>query len=88
MSGIFIQNISMPQTCEECPFAIEGMVCGLLCYCNKEDWMLRGWQYASETDKRRDDCPLIFVPEHGLVAYKIFMNDLGSTESEDVKSNE
>ena len=64
MSDILIRGISIPRNCFECPLftncdACEGHECG----CG----LLGGIGYEEDIseDRRRDDCPLHELPEHG-----------------------
>ena len=63
MAGILIR-MEMPRNCFECPLftncdACEGHECG----CG----LLGGIGYEEDIseDRRRDDCPLVELPEHG-----------------------
>ena len=64
MADILIRGISIPRNCFECPLftncdACEGHECG----CG----LLGGIGYEEDIseDRRRDDCPLVELPEHG-----------------------
>lgn len=60
MSGIYIKGMEMPKNCSECAF------CGY--YGNGEhmcDIRDKAVEYESAKTSRRDDCPLIPVPDHG-----------------------
>ena len=64
MADILIRGISIPRNCFECPLftncdACEGHECG----CG----LLGGIGYEEDIseDRRRDNCPLVELPEHG-----------------------
>lgn len=64
MPDILIRGMEMPRNCFECPLftncdACEGHECG----CG----LLGGIGYEEDIseDRRRDDCPLVELPEHG-----------------------
>ena len=64
MADILIRGISIPRNCFECPLftncdACEGYECG----CG----LLGGIGYEEDIseDRRRDNCPLVELPEHG-----------------------
>ena len=65
MSGLYIPNIRIPETCSKCRdsrlrFAIGRL--GLECPEQKELW---GPTDADIKHIRRADCPLVAVPDHG-----------------------
>ena len=65
MSGIYIKGIEMPTSCRACPMKMNCDDCeGLECVCVPLH-ILIGYVGDLLTDKRRDDCPLVPVPEHG-----------------------
>ena len=74
MADILIRGISIPRNCFECPLftncdACEGYECG----CG----LLGGIGYEEDIseDRRRDNCPLVELPEHGdLVSKDDVMN--------------
>lgn len=56
MSGIYIPGMGMPKSCRDCWIEQEGFWCGAL----------DGYQNTRcFTNERREDCPLVPVPEHG-----------------------
>lgn len=56
MSGIYIKGMEMPESCRDCGIEQEGFWCGAL------DGYQNTRCFANE---RREDCPLISVPDHG-----------------------
>ena len=54
--AIYIKDMEMPKSCWECGIEQEGFWCGVL------DGYQDTRRFANE---RRDDCPLIEVPDHG-----------------------
>lgn len=58
MSGIYIPGMGMPNECRECALETDYGTCGYYSL-----YVEAG--HDSELGKRRDDCPLVPVPEHG-----------------------
>ena len=54
--GVYIKGMEMPKSCRECGCEQGGFWCGL---------MDEHKDTTCFTDERRDDCPLIPVPDHG-----------------------
>ena len=71
MSDILIKGMEMPTSCRKCGLMMNCDDCeGWECYClplKKSIGHLERFRDEPyvPTDKRRDDCPLILVPEHG-----------------------
>ena len=74
MSGIYIPGMEMPTSCRKCGLMMNCDDCeGWECYClplKKSIGHLEKFRDEPYvlTDKRRDDCPLLHVPEHGRLA--------------------
>ena len=68
MSDLLVRGMEMPENCWSCKMFCNCFACeGYACHCaalgediGKEDEVPR--------NKRRDDCPLVPVPAHGLIA--------------------
>ena len=55
MSGVLIKGMKMPSGCMDCKLLTGGEGCAILG---------SGW-YEEREGWRRDDCPLVPVPDHG-----------------------
>ena len=56
MSGIYIPGMEMPKSCHDCGIEQEGFWCGVA----------DGYKDTTcFSNERREDCPLVFVPDHG-----------------------
>ena len=65
MAGIYIPGMAMPTSCRECWLKMNCDDCeGWECYCLPLQDEI-GYLKDLLTDKRRDDCPLVPVPDHG-----------------------
>lgn len=65
MSGIYISGMEMPKNCRQCNLMIDCDGCeGYPCYCSVLGKEI-GYKEDVHIDKRRDDCPLVPVPDHG-----------------------
>ena len=73
MPDVLIRGMEMPTSCRDCGIEQEGFWCGAL----------DGYQNTRcFTSERRDDCPLIEVPEHGrLIDVDAFVNRLDDGKS-------
>lgn len=69
--GVYIPGMEMPTNCRKCGLMMNCDDCeGLQCYCLPLKKSIGNLEKFRDepcvlTDKRRDDCPLIPVPEHG-----------------------
>ena len=65
MMGVYIKGMEMPTSCRECHLEMNCDGCeGWECFCLPLQKEIGYWDHLL-TDKRRDDCPLVPVPEHG-----------------------
>ena len=63
--GVYIKSMEMPTNCRTCHLKINCKDCeGLKCLCVPLHQQI-GYLDDLLMDKRRDDCPLVPVPEHG-----------------------
>ena len=60
MSGIYIPGMEMPPSCYDCDFAYQDQDSEHNVY-----WTCAAVHKAACIYERRDDCPLVPVPEHG-----------------------
>ena len=79
MSGIYIHNMKLPKSCEECPcsYWTEGAhhdYCQALGYDSEI-------KYGSE--RKLDNCPLVPVPPHGRLIDADALDDILADQSED-----
>lgn len=69
--GVYIKGMEMPTSCRSCHLKINFDDCeGLECVCVP---LLQEIGYLDDllTDKRRDNCPLVSVPEHGRLKKRV-----------------
>jgi len=63
--SIYIKDMEMPTSCRVCHLKMNCDECeGLECFCLPLQTQI-GYLDDLLTDKRRDDCPLVPVPQHG-----------------------
>ncbi|MBP5163425.1 MAG: hypothetical protein ILP16_10695 [Spirochaetales bacterium] len=72
--AILIPNETMPETCAECPCIYDGY-CRAFQY-NEDDEDFREVKTKDEDKKRRDDCPLVEIPDVYIDISKAFMTEL------------
>lgn len=68
MSGVYIPNMPMPKSCRKCGLKMDCDHCeSWECYCLPLQKNIGYMDDEPEipSDKRRDDCPLVYVPDHG-----------------------
>ena len=64
MTDILIRGVEMPQNCFECALFSNCDSCeGYECYCGAIGAI--GYCEAVPKDSRREDCPLVELPQHG-----------------------
>ena len=61
MADILIKNIEIDEGCYYCPFLLRKNNC----FCAITSSTIRIEEVRENDDARMDDCPLIFLPEHG-----------------------
>lgn len=65
--GVYIKDMEMPKNCRACRLKMNCEDCeGFECVCLPLHTQI-GYLDDLLTDKRRDDCPLVPVPPHGLI---------------------
>lgn len=65
MSGVYFKGIEMPKSCRDCWLKMNCDECeGWECVCVPLHTSI-GYFDDLLTDKRREDCPIIPVPDHG-----------------------
>ena len=82
--GVYIKDMEMPKSCCACHLKMNCDDCeGLECVCVPLHQQI-GYFDDLLADKRRDDCPLVPVPEHGDLidrdAYEKLLRGLGSRD--------
>lgn len=60
MAGLYVPNMELPDTCFKCRFMFARRHCLLN---TKIDFY--SYENYDELEKRVDDCPLVYVPDHG-----------------------
>ena len=77
--GIYIPNMEMPKSCEDCPLVEEtenyfGDIMSRVC-----NLIYKGYTSEATKGRRRDDCPLVPLPEgHGrLIDGDALMMNIG-----------
>lgn len=61
MADILIKNIEIDEGCYYCPFLLRKNNC----FCAITSSTIRIDEVRENDDARMDDCPIIFLPEHG-----------------------